>query len=422
MSSASDAFAKSLRALQAKIDAAGNNSKFSDHWNWQALPLSKADLSYTACVLVEKVESSQWDESEDINRFLEDLTSKVDAATTNIVPSLFGGPQASDVLASFLSNLDIQIESKVSPGSVRGLTSSSRSIKKSVDAINVRISAASNSLGAIEEKIDAINAAYDAAEHLPITQQELDAAVRSISSTRDSVIGIEKEVSSKTEQINKALSRLAEIEKQGDAVLIRVHEAYRAATSQGLAQAFSEKAKKLNSSMLIWVTLLVVSLAAAGLLAHQKFPTILAALAGRVDWGLITINIIFGALSVAPPIWVAWVATKQIGQRFRLSEDYAYKAALSAAYEGYKKEAASLDPLFEAQLFATALGRLDELPLRLVEREVHGSPWHELLASKELKSAVDKFPELKERIASLLKRSAVGKASESPAEKHADEE
>ncbi len=53
---------------------------------------------------------------------------------------------------------------------------------------------------------------------------------------------------------------------------------------------------------------------------------------------------------------------------------------MAKAYEGYRKEAARIDPQFEARLFGSALTRLDEAPLRLVEIGSHGSPgqWRSL--------------------------------------------
>lgn len=33
-------------------------------------------------------------------------------------------------------------------------------------------------------------------------------------------------------------------------------------------------------------------------------------------------NVILSLLSIGAPIWFAWLSTKQIGQRFRLAEDY----------------------------------------------------------------------------------------------------
>jgi len=77
-----------------------------------------------------------------------------------------------------------------------------------------------------------------------------------------------------------------------------------------------------------------------------------------------------------------------------LAEDYAYKASVSKAYEGYRREAAQLDEDFQKRLFASALTRLDEQPLRFVENESHGSPWHELLSSDIVKDAVRIAPQL----------------------------
>jgi hypothetical protein len=54
-------------------------------------------------------------------------------------------------------------------------------------------------------------------------------------------------------------------------------------------------------------------------------------------------DVVLSLLSIGAPIWLAWQATKQIGQRFRLSEDYAFKASISRAYEGFRREAARID-------------------------------------------------------------------------------
>ena len=112
----------------------------------------------------------------------------------------------------------------------------------------------------------------------------------------------------------------------------------------------------------------------------------------RVPTGTILLNLILSLLSVGAPIWFGWLATKQVGQRFRLSEDYAFKASVSRAYEGYRREAARIDKDMEAQLLASALTRFDEQPLRLVESASHGSPWHELASSELVKNAVRTVP------------------------------
>ena len=113
-------------------------------------------------------------------------------------------------------------------------------------------------------------------------------------------------------------------------------------------------------------------------------------------------NLALSLLSVGAPVWFAWLLTKQIGQRFRFSEYYAFKASVSRAYEGFRREAARFDKeMGGVKLLSSALIRLDELPLRLVEAESHGSPWHEIASSNTVKQAVRTVPNFAEQVKGL---------------------
>ena len=114
-------------------------------------------------------------------------------------------------------------------------------------------------------------------------------------------------------------------------------------------------------------------------------------------------HIALSIVSVSAPIWIAWLATKQITKRFQLSEDYAFKASVAKAYEGYRKEAARIDVALEARLFSSALTRLEEAPLRLIDHDSYGSPWHELVASSGFQKAISTIPELKNTFVDIFK-------------------
>ena len=401
-SNAASILQKKLSDLAEKIENLPNETKFSDHWGWQAPPLGKVDLAYMASTLAERVGSVDWSAASSSEEVFSDLSAKVEWLTQNTIPNLWSGPQAVEAVVCFLSNLDAQISALPSPDQIRSSLALPAALKKYVAAANLRLENATKSIDGIESKVSAINAAFDTAEKLPATQADLTSALAEVSKAAREAEKLNAKSSATSDALDALKIKLESAETEAQATLSKVREAYRAATSQGLAQAFSDKSKSLNDSMLLWVLVLLGALVAAGLLAHDRFPEILKALDEKPDWGLVVLRLALGALTIAPAVWVAWVATKQIGQRFRLAEDYAYKAALSTAYEGYRAEATRLDPLFEAQLFATALGRLDEIPLRLVEREVHGSPWHELVTSTEFKDAVEKFPDLKEKISKIF--------------------
>ncbi|MDR5883485.1 hypothetical protein [Caballeronia sp. LZ032] len=168
----------------------------------------------------------------------------------------------------------------------------------------------------------------------------------------------------------------------------------RTSTAVGFAGAFHDRAEKLNISIYIWVAGLVVALVGGAWLGGSQLHQLADAIQGSTSPSIVWTRLAMSLLSVGGPIWFAWLATKQIGQRFKLAEDYAYKASVSKAYEGYRREALHLDEEFQKRLFSTALTRLDEQPLRFVETETHGSPWHELLSSDIVKEALRIAPEL----------------------------
>lgn len=401
---AAEKFAKSLSVLEARISEAPHTTKFSDSWGVQALCLDKHDLAYMVSELAERVKSIDWSNSENAEDVFNDLTTKVAWVTDNHVPNLWSNSPVSDTLLGFLYSVDFQISSLASVDLVKNALSIPVSLRRNINAVRLRLDEATNSIDGIQEKIRSINSAHDAAERLPVTMADLNSALSQVDRAAKDAERLNVKSGVTAEEVEALKINLQAAEAEAQTVLTKLRAAYRATTSQGLAQAFFDKSEALNQSMNIWIIGLISSLIVAGILAHQRFPAILNAVSGTPDWGVVLLHVVLGGLSVAPAIWVAWIATKQIGQRFRLAEDYAYKAALSTAYEGYRSEASKLDPLFEAQLFATALGRLDELPLRLVERDVHGSPWHELVQSSEFKEAVKKFPNLKERIAAIFYR------------------
>jgi hypothetical protein len=203
-----------------------------------------------------------------------------------------------------------------------------------------------------------------------------------------------EEASSKAAQIQVDITAVA---VEAEQISKKLDAAYAAATSQGLASAFSKRSTTLELSMWIWVGGLVAALLAGYFFGGQRLEQLLSVLSAReATTSSVVGNLVLAFVSVAAPVWFAWLATKQIGQRFRLAEDYAFKASVSRAYEGYRREAARVDPELEQRLLASALTRLDEQPLRLVEPSSFGSPLHELLASDTLKEAVKLIPGIKD--------------------------
>ncbi|MCW0392697.1 hypothetical protein NB690_003271 [Xanthomonas sacchari] len=256
--------------------------------------------------------------------------------------------------------------------------------------------------------VERIERAYNAADQLPTDLESLSEARQKIAELAKEAAKDQGEVSLVREAANQVDKELKKSAEDANAVLQRCETAYSAATSVGLAAAFSERSAVLSKSMWFWVAGLVAALGAGSFFGSGqlhalselfKFP--------NASTSIIVLNLLLSVLSVGAPIWFAWLATKQIGQRFRLAEDYAFKASISRAYEGFRREAARFDKDMEARLLTSALSRLDELPLRLVEADSHGSPWHELASSDMVKQAMKAVPGFADQVKDLAGKAII---------------
>lgn len=193
-------------------------------------------------------------------------------------------------------------------------------------------------------------------------------------------------------------------------IIAQCDDAYRTKTNENLAQAFTERSREITETMWLWVFGLVVALIIGGLSGSMQLSALTNLIRNNNAQNniFIWIELALTLFFVGGPLWFACVATKQIGQRFRLAEDYGYKAAISKAYEGYRREAEKFsdsDPEFQARLFSSALTRLEELPLRLVERKTYKSPWPDWLSSVFMKKSVKSVPDFVDKADELSKPS-----------------
>lgn len=271
------------------------------------------------------------------------------------------------------------------------------------------------------KQIEQIQAAHAVADTLPIDLQALAEAREKLSKASvDAALHAEK-VNEAQESSVAELKKMRESSAEVAQLVKQCEAAYQITTTKGLAGAFDQRASRLAWSMWTWVCGLVVALGLGSLIGAHRLELLSAALqAQNPNWAGISMQALLSLLSVGAPLWFAWLATKQIGQRFRLTEDYAFKASVAKAYEGYRKEAARIDPAFESRLFASALTRLDEAPLRLVESGSHGSPWHELANSEGVRRAFSAAPEFQEKATALL-REAMAAASKVIPKREADQ-
>ncbi|ALB66221.1 FIG00644771: hypothetical protein [Cronobacter dublinensis 1210] len=391
---------------------------FIDVNNYQYPFLHSEDLVYFPKMLSEKIgRMTKFEPSENDVEIIDSIIYSLDKAQLNLnhlnhSSTNISGPAIASYLVSMLY-ISAELNELFSFEILNNKELLPKKIINRLGLYQSNLQVIGEKMGDLEGKIDTINEAYDAAESLPTTlkslretNEEINQLNESSEKNANSIGGILEQAKYESKEINEiktavtqlhnnvakeAGDYLNELKIKAQGYIDKCEEAFRTTTSKGLAGAFEDKAKKLNASIRLWVAGLITALGAGAVVGYTRLHALEAYLSNPNASGIkLTIQLILSMLSVGAPLWFAWLATKQIGQRFRLAEDYEFKASVSKAYEGYRREALQLDSDFSQRLFGNALTRLEEPPLRFVEETAHSSPIMEMLSSDGFRNLVEK--------------------------------
>lgn len=371
--------------------------------NWSYPGIAREELVSEAQKIITLIETKGNDEINDEGNILSRYLKALEFLRSNTVPQIWGNPhQAVSAYIITINALKTALEPFLIKDDSKELAVQLRNQRRRVRSLEATLNELEPRTYPLKEMVSSIEQAHETAEQLPTDLASLKEAREAIGRlVAESTADKAATLALKTE-IEKLQAELKDASEEAQKVLQKCESAYSAATSVGLAAAFSERSDKLSDSMWIWVAGLIMSLGAGGYFGSVQLQRLLELMAQKDISNLnMSINFIMAILSIGAPVWFSWLATKQIGQRFKLSEDYAFKASVSRAYEGFRRETARFDKEMEAKLLSSALTRLDELPLRLVETENHGSPWHELASSNIVKQAMSKIPSFPDKVKEL---------------------
>lgn len=293
--------------------------------------------------------------------------------------------------------------------SVEDKTMLPRDLSRRLGGVAARLAALEPRASEIDQKISDIEAAHEAAEQLPEDLVELAAKrdeVSRIVSEAATILDDARKIAAKIETVKddsiEARQRMVLSEEQATKLIDRSEQALRGATGVGLAQAFENRQEKLSKAGTIWVCGLVAALGAALYIGAHRVSALQSVLTNESPSHIVWMNVVLTIFGIGGPIWFAWLSTKQISVSFRLAEDYAFKAAVSKAYEGYRSEAISIDPALQERLFSSALDRFEESPIRLMEKDTHSSPLQELLANPAIRKGLEGVPGIADKIVALI--------------------
>lgn len=278
-------------------------------------------------------------------------------------------------------------------------------IHHKLQAIEDALAKAGQALPDLDKRIASITTASALATDLEHHHQTIKTLKTQLSDAVNDAEQARSEAKLRSGELGELSAEGTQIVEQSREYLNKCEEALRISTSQGLSGAFSQKAKKLNRSARWWTGLLVVALGSGAGIGYVRSQVITDLLnKGTMNTTVLVTELLLSILCIGAPLWLAWLATKQINKLFRLTEDYGFKAAVARSYEGYRKESLALDnPELQSRLFDSALNRFDEAPLRLMTGEEYSSPWMEMLNSEGFKKFINAAPEQLDVIKSWIK-------------------
>lgn len=399
---------KSLEDLSTSILAAYTDERtMTEIWGWNCAPLTRHDLSNLALNLSKRIKENNIETiSEELTENLETIPERISVFKKTTIPYLFNGNASASV--SVYTSLIEWITATLEPIYGWQLLQDNKALPNQLARRLRSIQAELNEIVPEKEnlkrQIQLIQEATATAESLPTDLESLKEARIKVNKLSTDSAELYGKIDNYHKDSNEITKILISKRDEADKLVAQCEEAYRITTTKGLAAAFDQRAAKLSLTMWVWVGGLLISLTVGVIIGANRFEALAKTLQTiNPQWGIIWMDIVLSIVALAAPVWFAWLATKQINQRFRLSEDYAFKASVAKAYEGYRREAARIDEAFEARLFSSALTRLEEAPLRLVENDNHGSPWHELFASPAFQKALHTVPDLKNKFIEVAK-------------------
>ena len=187
-------------------------------------------------------------------------------------------------------------------------------------------------------------------------------------------------------------------------LLSESRSAYTTINSISLARAFGGRSKHLLYHSWGWIALLIISLGLGGFIGMIRLDTLSElALKPDVSLNIMLINVVVSVLALGAPVWLAWIATKQINQQLKLSEEYGYKASVFGTYEAFRLEAEKIDNAAKEELLEIIFARLNELPIRHIDDKNHGSPMQEITSSNIVKRAFMAVPGFATQVVELAR-------------------
>ncbi len=144
------------------------------------------------------------------------------------------------------------------------------------------------------------------------------------------------------------------------------------ANRHGMAGSFKKRKDELRNALVMWG---IATIASILILIFISTKLLMNITPQDLEIGKILSRLpIFASC-----VWLGWFCAKQYEFTSRIMEDYAYKYAVSMAFEGYKNATKDIDPVLQSKLLDMTITNISANPISNYDSSTnHGTPIHEL--------------------------------------------
>lgn len=196
--------------------------------------------------------------------------------------------------------------------------------------------------------------------------------------------------------------RVADLAQELQGLVERVEGLLPGATSAGLASSFNKQRSRFTAPQRQWLWTFIICI---GVLVIVALPSFIAAIGlnwsghpSDESWSAAWRNMVLRLPIIFPVVWLAIYAGRNYMMSLRMEEDYAYKEAISTAFEGYKREMEKIgtddgqNPAPITILCTNILRAISERPGRIYEGKQQ-----DINLATEIQSVLEKSVELSKK-------------------------
>lgn len=381
---------------QQILNIVSEDRTFAEIWGWNMPQINRHDfaaLVRSPITKIQKISNLDIEESDSVA--LIRYPAMIQWLSGNVIANLPGGNAfhvyltVSSTINSLNIILDKYVGQNVTLDEIKNKKLLPMNMIHEITAVRGQIDNAKHNANSVEQQLKILENSTSLIANLDVEMQNLRQARDMFNETQGIISGNVAQSSSSREQISIILEEMKSSKLAADEIIQLAQAAFSAQTSIGLGKEFSERAEKLQVSLRWLSGVLIAVLGTAAYISYGRIKNInQIAEVVPLNLSLVWANVISMVISLGPTIWLAWLVTRQIGQRFRLAEDYAFKASIAKAYAGYREEAGRLKDIeFEKKLFETTIRRIDEEPLRYIDKESESTPLQDLLSKVRFSSS-----------------------------------